>query len=57
MPKKAGTMLTDAGLRKLRKADPGKRYERFDVDQPGLALRVTDAGTKSTWSSPISFTV
>ena len=54
MPRKAGTMLTDAGLRKLKRAEPGKRYERFDAGQPGLALRVGDGGTK-TWCTYFFF--
>ena len=47
MPRLNSKFLTDPGIAKLRKADPGKRLEVFDSGQPGLSVRVTDKGSKS----------
>src|SRR5262245_15602185 len=39
--------LTDRAIRSLRPAPRGKRHLVWDAVVPGLALRVTDKGTKS----------
>ena len=39
--------LTDRGLKALRPADPGTRYEIMDTDAPGLGIRVTDKGRRT----------
>jgi integrase len=44
MPKR---VLTDRALKALRPAKPGQRYEVSDAVVPGLAVRVTDQGTKT----------
>jgi integrase len=36
--------LTDRGLKALKPAAPGKRYDRMDALVPGLGVRVTDKG-------------
>jgi len=41
------TALTDKSIERLNKAASGKRVEKFDRLQPGLALRITDKGVKS----------
>jgi len=40
--------MTDPGIAKMAKLKKGKRIERFDAGAAGLALRITDNGTK-TW--------
>ena len=49
MPKRNSKYLTDPTIGKIRKPSKGKRKEVFDSDAPGLALRITDKGTRS-WS-------
>jgi integrase len=44
MPKRT---LTDRGIRSLKPAEPGQRYEVMDAIVPGLGIRVTDKGTKT----------
>lgn len=39
--------LTDRSLKALKPAPRGKRYDRMDAIVPGLAVRVTEKGTKS----------
>jgi integrase len=39
--------LTDRRLKSLKPAEKGKRYEIGDVIVPGLAVRVTDKGTRT----------
>ena len=39
--------FTDAKVRALPPAQPGKRYEVGDALVPGLIVRVTDRGTKT----------
>jgi integrase len=39
--------LTDRGLKALRPAEPGTRYEIMDTDVPGLGIRVTDKGQRT----------
>jgi integrase len=41
--------MTEPGIAKMAKAPKGKRIERFDSGADGLALRITDRGTK-TWN-------
>jgi integrase len=43
----AGKILTDRGITALKPAQAGKRYDRPDGIVPGLAVRVTDKGSKS----------
>ena len=43
MPKRT---LTDRGIRSLKPAEPGKRYDKMDAVVPGLGVRVTDKGDK-----------
>jgi integrase len=43
----AKKVLTDRGLKALRPAAPGKRYDRMDAIVPGLGVRVTDKGHKT----------
>ena len=33
------TRLTDLGISRLKPAAKGARYERFDLNEPGLAVR------------------
>ena len=48
MPKKPrNRILTKIGVERLKKAPKGKRVEHFDRKEPGLAIRVTDKGSKS----------
>ena len=47
MPKRKAIQLTESGIKKLARAESGKRREVFDTLAPGLGLRVTDRGTKS----------
>ncbi len=49
MPKRTAKQLTEPGIKKMAKAKPGQRREVYDKLAPGLALRVTDRGTK-TWA-------
>ena len=49
MPRRNSTQLSDYGILRLAKPSKGERREKFDRSAPGLALRVTDKGTKS-WS-------
>ncbi len=49
MPKRTAKQLTEPGIEKMAKAKPGQRREVYDKLAPGLALRVTDRGTK-TWA-------
>ncbi|MCZ6604254.1 MAG: integrase arm-type DNA-binding domain-containing protein [Alphaproteobacteria bacterium] len=49
MPKHTAKQLTEPGIGKLAKAKAGQRREVYDRLAPGLALRVTDRGTK-TWA-------
>ncbi len=49
MPKRTAKQLTEPGIKKMAKAKPGQRREIYDKLAPGLALRVTDRGTK-TWA-------
>ena len=49
MPKRTAKQLTEPGIKKMAKAKPGQRREVYDKLSPGLALRVTDRGTK-TWA-------
>jgi integrase len=44
---KAKTPLTDRAIRGLKPAPAGKRMLRWDAQVPGLAVRVSDTGTKS----------
>ena len=39
--------LTDRGIKALKAAKPGQRYETMDAIVPGLGVRVTDKGTKT----------
>ncbi len=41
--------MTEPGIAKMARAPKGKRIERFDSGADGLALRITDRGTK-TWN-------
>lgn len=47
MPKRTATPLTEPGVAKLAKAQPGQRNEKPDALAPGLILRVNDRGAKS----------
>ena len=47
IPKRNSKTLTEAGIKRLGKADPGKRKEVSDALAPGLVLRITDRGVKS----------
>ncbi len=49
MPKRNSKYLTDPTIGRIRRPPRGKRKEVFDSDAPGLALRITDKGTRS-WS-------
>ncbi len=49
MPKRTAKQLSEPGIKKMAKAKPGQRREVYDKLAPGLALRVTDRGTK-TWA-------
>ncbi len=49
MPRRNSKFLTEPGIAKMAKAPKGKRIERFDSGADGLALRITDHGTK-TWN-------
>ncbi len=49
MPRRNSKFLTEPGIAKMAKAPKGKRLERFDSGADGLALRITDRGTK-TWN-------
>lgn len=49
MPKHTAKQLSEPGIEKMTKAKPGQRREVYDRLAPGLALRVTDRGTK-TWA-------
>lgn len=49
MPRRNSTQLSDYGIQRLAKPPKGERREKFDRSAPGLALRITDNGTKS-WS-------
>ena len=49
MPRRNSEFLTEPGIAKMAKAPKGKRLERFDSGADGLALRITDRGTK-TWN-------
>lgn len=40
-------MLTERGVKALRPAPPGKRYEIMDSAVPGFGIRVTDKGQRS----------
>jgi integrase len=44
MPKRT---LTDRGIRSLKPAKPGKRYDVMDAIVPGAGVRVTDKATKT----------
>jgi len=39
--------LTDTGLKSLKPAKPGQRYEVMDTERPRLGIRVTDKGHRS----------
>ena len=54
MPKRTAKQLTEPGIQKMTKAKPGQRREVYDKLAPGLALRVTDRGTK-TWATHYRF--
>ncbi len=47
MPKRNSKTLTEAGIKRRGKADPGKRKEISDALAPGLVLRITDRGVKT----------
>jgi len=48
MPNKPrNRVLTKVGIERLKKAPQGKRVEYYDRKEPGLAVRVTDKGSKS----------
>jgi integrase len=47
MPKRNQKTLTEVGIKRLAKAEPGKRKEISDALASGLVLRVTDKGAKS----------
>ena len=49
MPRRNSKFLTEPGIAKMARAPKGKRIERFDSGADGLALRITDRGTK-TWN-------
>ena len=49
MPRRNSKFLTETGVAKMARAPKGKRIERFDSGADGLALRITDRGTK-TWN-------
>ncbi len=49
MPRRNSKFMTEPGVAKMAKAPKGKRIERFDSGADGLALRITDRGTK-TWN-------
>ncbi len=48
MPRRNSKFMTEPGIAKMARAPKGKRIERFDSGADGLALRITDRGTK-TW--------
>ena len=39
--------LTDRGLKALKAAKPGKRYDIADTEVRGLAIRVSDKGQRT----------
>jgi integrase len=41
------TFKNDRGLRTLKPAKPGQRYEVYDAMMPGLVVRVTERGTRT----------
>jgi integrase len=43
----AKTTLTDRGIKALKPAEPGRRYDLMDSVVPGLGIRVTDKGMKT----------
>lgn len=45
--KQRRVVLTDARVRALASAEPGKRYDVLDALMPGLLVRVTDKGRKT----------
>ena len=49
MPRRNSRYLTEPTIEKIRKPPKGKRTEVFDSDAAGLALRISDKGTRS-WS-------
>ena len=49
MPRRNSKFMTEPGIAKMARAPKGKRIERFDSGADGLALRITDRGTK-TWN-------
>ena len=49
MPRRNSKFMTEPGIAKMSKAPKGKQIERFDSGADGLALRITDRGTK-TWN-------
>ena len=48
MPRRNSKFMTEPGIAKMAKAPKDKRIERFDSGADGLALRITDRGSK-TW--------
>ena len=49
MPRRNSKFITEPGIAKMPRAPKGKQIERFDSGADGLALRITDRGTK-TWN-------
>ena len=49
MPRRNSKFMTEPSIAKMGKAPKGKQIERFDSGADGLALRITDRGTK-TWN-------
>ena len=49
MPRRHSKFMTEPGIAKMAKAPKSKRVEKFDSGADGLALRITDRGTK-TWN-------
>ena len=49
MPRRNSKFMTEPGIAKMARAPKGKQIERFDSGADGLALRITDRGSK-TWT-------
>ncbi len=49
MPRRNSKFMTEPGIAKIPRAPKGKQIERFDSGADGLALRITDRGSK-TWT-------
>ncbi len=49
MPRRNSKFMTEPTIAKMTRAPKGRQIERFDSGADGLALRITDRGTK-TWN-------